>query len=93
MANILPQVKNIVVVMMENRSLDNLCGWLYSNPAPAPQPSLYLPAGSTAAFNGLNPAMWNPSNVSYFSGQAPGARKSLAHPEGERMRSRKGWVD
>jgi phospholipase C len=32
---------------------------------------LYLPAGSTAAFNGLNPAMWNPSNVSYFSGQAP----------------------
>jgi len=71
MATILSQVKNIVVVMMENRSLDNLCGWLYSNPAPAPQPSQYLPAGSLTAFNGLNPTMWNPSNVRYFTGDAP----------------------
>jgi phospholipase C len=69
MPNILPQVKNIVVVMMENRSLDNLCGWLYSKPAT--QTNLYLPAGSPAAFNGLDSAMWNPSNVSYFGGQAP----------------------
>ena len=69
MANILPQVKNIVVVMLENRSLDNMCGWLYYNPAPAPQPSLYLPAGSSPSFNGLNAGMWNPSNVTYFGGQ------------------------
>jgi phospholipase C len=67
MANILSQVTNIVVVMLENRSLDNMCGWLYSNPPP--QPSLYLPVGSPQSFNGVNPALWNPSNVTYFGGQ------------------------
>jgi phospholipase C len=66
MPKILPQIQNIVVVMFENRSLDNLCGWLYSNPAP--QPSLYLPAGSAVAYNGLNPNLWNPSN---FTDQPP----------------------
>lgn len=28
---ILPQVKNIVFLMLENRSLDNLLGWLYTD--------------------------------------------------------------
>ncbi|HWW16884.1 MAG TPA: alkaline phosphatase family protein [Candidatus Dormibacteraeota bacterium] len=69
MPKILPQIQNIVVVMFENRSLDNLCGWLYSNPTP--QPSLYLPAGSPSCFNGLNPSCWNPSNPDYFTGAAP----------------------
>jgi phospholipase C len=67
MAKILPQIKNIVVVMFENRSLDNLCGWLYSNT----QPKLYLPAGSPATYNGLDPTLWNPSNASYFDGEPP----------------------
>jgi len=31
---ILPQVKNIVFLMLENRSLDNLLGWLYKGSAP-----------------------------------------------------------
>jgi len=66
METILPQVKNIVVVMFENRSFDNICGWLYTNSAT--QPSLYLPAGSPQKFDGLDPAFWNPSNQSYFSG-------------------------
>jgi hypothetical protein len=39
---ILPQIKHIVVVMFENRSLDNICGWLYRDPA-AP-PKCFLPA-------------------------------------------------
>jgi len=65
---ILPQVKNIVVVMFENRSFDNLCGWLYAD---ANQPSLYLPSGGPKKFDGLNPKLWNPSNASYFSGQSP----------------------
>src|SRR5215472_1842647 len=69
METILPQVKNIVVVMFENRSFDNICGWLYTNSAT--QPSLYLPAGSPQKFDGLDPAFWNPSNQSYFSGEAP----------------------
>ncbi len=69
MANILPQVKNIVVVMLENRSLDNMCGWLYSSSSP--QPSQYLPANGPQSYNGLQTSFWNPSNVSYFSGQPP----------------------
>jgi phospholipase C len=69
MEKILPQIQNVVVVMFENRSLDNLCGWLYSSPGA--QPSLYLPAGSPSAYNGLNPSLWNPSNASYFTGQPP----------------------
>jgi phospholipase C len=69
MPKILPQIQNIVVVMFENRSFDNLCGWLYSSPNP--QPSLYLPTGSPVAYDGLNLNLWNPSNASYFSGQPP----------------------
>lgn len=69
MPKILPQIQNIVVVMFENRSIDNLCGWLYSDPAQ--QPSLYLPAGSRTSYDGLSDTLWNPSNASYFTGQPP----------------------
>lgn len=69
MANILPQIQHVVVVMLENRSLDNMCGWLYSNDGP--QPKLFLPAGSPAVYDGLNPDLWNPSNESFFGGQPP----------------------
>ncbi len=58
---------SMVVVMLENRSLDNLCGWLYQNQ----QPNLVLPAGSPAAYNGLNTDLWNPANASYFQGAPP----------------------
>jgi phospholipase C len=64
---ILPQVKNVVVVMFENRSFDNICGWLYEDTTR--QPSLYLPSGSPQRFDGLDLSYWNPSNPSYFSGQ------------------------
>ena len=47
MAQVLPQIKHIVVVMLENRSFDNLCGWIYRDPQ-GPTPSLFLPAGSPA---------------------------------------------
>ena len=69
MANILPQIKHIVMVMFENRSLDNMCGWIYSDPGNTP--SLFLPAGSPAAYDGLNAGLWNPSNPSFFDGQPP----------------------
>lgn len=54
--------------MFENRSLDNMCGWLYP---PGTAPSVVLPAGSGDAFNGLDGSMFNPSNPGYFSGDAP----------------------
>jgi phospholipase C len=69
MANILQQVHNVIVVMLGNRSLDNMCGWLYANGGP--EPKLFLPSGSPPAYNGLNSTLWNPSNASYFGGVAP----------------------
>lgn len=68
MPKILPQIKHIVVVMLENRSLDNMCGWLYSGDN---KPARFLPAGSTQKFDGLDSSMMNPSNASYFLSGAP----------------------
>ena len=58
MANNLDKVKHIVVVMFENRSLDTMLGWLYSN---GNQPGLVLPVGSSPAFDGVDLTMSNPS--------------------------------
>lgn len=49
----LPQIKHIVHLMLENRSLDNVLGWLYANQPPLqniPAP----PSGSEPSFDGLN---------------------------------------
>src|SRR5919202_1454117 len=48
----LKKIKHIVVLMMENRSFDNLLGWLYADEAP--------PRGQQ--FEGLHPGLWNPLN-------------------------------
>ena len=65
MAQILPQIEHLIVVMLENRSLDNLCGWLYADAPPAHS----IPQGGDPIFDGLNAGLWNPSNSSYFQGQ------------------------
>jgi phospholipase C len=75
MAGILPNITNIVVVMLENRSLDNLCGRLYSPPASAP--TLFLPPGSPQSYNGLNSSLWNPRNKSYFHGSVSRSGRDL----------------
>jgi phospholipase C len=67
MPGILPQIEHIIVVMLENRSLDNLCGWLYAD---GPPPGQFIPAGSATAYDGLDAGMWNPSNKAFFQGQA-----------------------
>jgi len=46
----LQKIKHIVVLMLENRSFDNLLGWLYDGETP--------PRGQ--AFNGLHSEIWNP---------------------------------
>lgn len=64
MAKILPQIKHIVAVMLENRSFDDMCGWLYRD---GPPPSLYLPNGrEPQPFNGLNSKLFNPVSPQYF---------------------------
>src|SRR5579862_9669745 len=68
MAPILPQIKHIIVVMLENRSFDNMCGWLYK--PGTPQPSQFLPASSRQQFDGLKSSYFNPVNEAYFKGQS-----------------------
>ena len=46
-----------------------MLGWLYADGAP--QPNQFLPGTNRAPFQGLNPALWNPSNESYFNGAPP----------------------
>jgi phospholipase C len=54
----LPQIKNIVFLMLENRSLDDVLGWLYSGS----KPRHVFPPGSQPAYDGLLPdAFYNPA--------------------------------
>ena len=65
--SVMPQIKNVVMLMLENRSLDNVLGYLYSGSAPK---NIY-PAGSSPNFNGVpsnanNPAFnWRGNVVNY----------------------------
>lgn len=47
--SIMQQIEHVVLLMLENRSLDNLLGWLYEAGAPA----RVVPAGSSASFDGV----------------------------------------
>ncbi|MEK6288186.1 MAG: alkaline phosphatase family protein [Acidobacteriota bacterium] len=58
----LPQVQNIVFLMLENRSLDNLLGWLYTKSPgwnPPPLPLNVYPKGSSAKYDGLTAGMYS----------------------------------
>lgn len=48
-ARIMEQIDHVVLLMLENRSLDNLLGWLYGGD----KPQRIVPPGSGAAFDGL----------------------------------------
>lgn len=50
------QIEHIVVVMMENRSFDNLLGWLYDNQNN--RPALNIPAQTPPTFEGLAGKSW-----------------------------------
>ncbi|OHX14632.1 hypothetical protein BI347_14785 [Chromobacterium sphagni] len=65
-ASTLPQVKNIVFLMLENRALDNVLGWLYSATSadmPSSAPQHVYPPGSSPLFDGL--ALGRDSNPAY----------------------------
>jgi phospholipase C len=65
----LPHIKHVIVVMLENRSFDNICGWLYQ-PGTTPQPSQYLPESSPKEYDGLKSSLFNPVNSQYFKGES-----------------------
>jgi phospholipase C len=54
----LPQIKNIVFLMLENRSLDNVLGWVYRTTSP----QYVFPDASPAVYDGLQTGAYqNPS--------------------------------
>lgn len=53
-AKLKSSIKHIVVLMLENRSFDNLLGWLYNDAAPYDRP----PEGQS--YEGLDYSLWNP---------------------------------
>jgi phospholipase C len=56
--------------MLENRSFDNMCGWLYK-PGTTPQPSQVLPESNPPQpFDGLKSSDFNPVSELYFTGQS-----------------------
>ncbi|HEX4543696.1 MAG TPA: alkaline phosphatase family protein [Candidatus Acidoferrum sp.] len=80
------QIKHLVVVMMENRSFDNLLGFLYAKasnvpPINIPEP----PPGKGTSYDGLVDAsatspFWNPSNPEYFTSGAPPVKVYATRP-------------
>ena len=59
MSRIMPQIEHVIVLVLENRSLDNLLGWLYENESPrnSVPPS---PAGILPTYDGLTAGKhWN----------------------------------
>ncbi len=70
MAGGMSRIKNLVVVIMENRSFDNFLGWLYSS-GDLPFQVIGGRHGDPAFF-GLEPgSFWNPANASFFQGDPP----------------------
>ena len=68
MPKILAPVEHLVVVMLENRSLDNMLRTLYADKAGL---SIVLFPRSASGFDGLRPEFTNPSSAAYFSGARP----------------------
>jgi phospholipase C len=53
----MPQIKNVVMLMLENRSLDNLFGYLYTGG----EPLTFYPKGSPQRYDGIPAGASNPS--------------------------------
>lgn len=60
MSRILPQIDHIVVLMLENRSLDNLLGWLYADQDNRPAINVPMPLNGLPTYDGVPPDFSNP---------------------------------
>ena len=67
MASGMSNITHLVVVMLENRSFDNVLGWLYG-PGKAPARVIGGKAGDPPFFGLTAGSYWNPSNATFFSG-------------------------
>ena len=64
----LSNLQHIVVVMLENRSFDNVAGFLYEQNS---RPRHFLPAGTDPRYNSMPLDYSNPSNPDFFQGNGP----------------------
>lgn len=62
---VMQQVETVVMLMLENRSLDNVLGWLYSDSAPA----VVFPEDSSKTFDGIPAGASNSYQSSSFQPQ------------------------
>jgi phospholipase C len=62
---VMQQVTTVVMLMLENRSLDNVLGWLYNDKAPA----VVFPDGSAPAFDGIPADASNSYQATSYSPQ------------------------
>ena len=71
MEPVMPQIETVVMLMLENRSLDSVLGWLHQG-VTLPDEQVF-PPGSSNRFNGITPEMYNE-----YEGEKYGAA-GLAH--------------
>ena len=69
-------IRHLVVLMLENRSFDNMVGWLYTNQGNHPPRNIPAPPGGLTTYDGLlsqtnSAVFWNPRNEDFFSGASP----------------------
>ncbi len=57
MEPVMPQIETVVMLMLENRSLDSVLGWLHQGVI-LPDEQVF-PPGSSKRFNGITPEMYN----------------------------------
>ena len=77
-ASAMEKIKHLVVVMMENRSFDNLLGFLYAQQNNQPPMNLPAQKNGGTTFEGLTASpqspFWNPANQAFFTKGAEPAK-------------------
>ncbi|HEU4389935.1 MAG TPA: alkaline phosphatase family protein [Blastocatellia bacterium] len=69
MSDPMSNIEHLIVLMLENRSFDNLLGWLYG---PGNLPKHVIGKPTDPPFVGLtDKSYWNPSNRDFFTKHAP----------------------
>ena len=83
----MPQIETVVMLMLENRSLDTMLGWLYEDGIP----HQVYPPGSNPRFNGIRPGAANRRGSATVSptrgseGARPGIADAALGPEGRHV--------
>jgi hypothetical protein len=87
------KIRHLVVLMLENRSFDNMVGYVYADKANHPPINIPAPAeGSRTTCDGLSkPApdddFWNPGNANFFEDPPADPQKIQATEAGDGLQN------